>query len=107
MALTDDKQLPGAERKRLQIEHMRGAAREVRLIKLADHCSNIASLPADWPRERKREYLDWSEQVARACAGVRPRSEHEHAARLERAADGDMTGEHRGAGRGGTSTTMR
>jgi guanosine-3',5'-bis(diphosphate) 3'-pyrophosphohydrolase len=84
-ALTDDKQLPKAERKRLQIEHMRGAAREVRLIKLADHCSNVASLPADWPQDRRREYLDWSERVARACAGTDPALEHEHAARLERA----------------------
>ena len=84
-ALTDDKRLPKAERKRLQIEHMRDAAREVRLIKLADHCSNVASLPADWPQDRRREYLDWSERVARACAGANPALEHEHATRLERA----------------------
>jgi guanosine-3',5'-bis(diphosphate) 3'-pyrophosphohydrolase len=85
VALTDDNRLPKAERKRLQIEHMRAAEADVRLIKLADHCSNVASLPAEWPRARRREYLDWSEQVARACAGTHPALEQEHAARLERA----------------------
>jgi guanosine-3',5'-bis(diphosphate) 3'-pyrophosphohydrolase len=87
-ALTDDRLLPKAERKRLQVEHMRAAEAEVRLIKLADHCSNVASLPADWPPERKREYLDWSAEVARACAGTHPALEQEHAARLERARRG-------------------
>ena len=84
-ALTDDKTLSKAERKRLQIEHMRHASDEARCIKLADHCSNIATLPAEWPQERKLEYLDWSEQVARACAGAHPALEREHRVRLERA----------------------
>jgi guanosine-3',5'-bis(diphosphate) 3'-pyrophosphohydrolase len=84
-ALTDDKSLPKLERKRLQIEHMQHASDEVRRIKLADHCSNIATLPDEWPAERKREYLDWSERVAAACAGAHPALEREHRARLERA----------------------
>jgi GTP diphosphokinase / guanosine-3',5'-bis(diphosphate) 3'-diphosphatase len=84
-AVTDDNRLPKAERKRLQVEHMRDAEPEVRWIKLADHCSNVASLPADWSRSRRREYLDWSAQVAGACAGAHPALEQEHAVRLERA----------------------
>jgi GTP diphosphokinase / guanosine-3',5'-bis(diphosphate) 3'-diphosphatase len=84
-ALTDDKNLPKAERKRLQIEHMHTASDDVRCIKLADHCSNIATLPAEWSRERKLEYLDWSAQVAAACAGAQPALEREHRARWERA----------------------
>ena len=83
-ALSDDKSLPKMDRKRVQIEHMRGATNEVRRIKLADHCSNIAALPAAWPRDRQVEYLDWSERVAEACAGAHPALEREYRARLER-----------------------
>lgn len=84
-ALTDDKRLPGTERKRLQIEHMRHAEAPVRLIKLADHCSNVATLPADWSVARKQAYLDWSAAVVQACSGTHAGLEQEHAARLERA----------------------
>jgi GTP diphosphokinase / guanosine-3',5'-bis(diphosphate) 3'-diphosphatase len=84
-AVTDDKRLPKAERKRLQIEHMRSAETAVRLIKLADHCSNVATLPADWSAARRHEYLDWSAEVVRACAGTHAGLEQEHAARLARA----------------------
>jgi guanosine-3',5'-bis(diphosphate) 3'-pyrophosphohydrolase len=84
-AVTDDRRLPKAERKRLQIEHMRHAESDVRLIKLADHCSNVATLPADWSAARRHEYIDWSAEVVRACAGTHAGLEQEHAARLERA----------------------
>jgi guanosine-3',5'-bis(diphosphate) 3'-pyrophosphohydrolase len=84
-AVTDDGRLPKAERKRLQVEHMRHAEPDARLIKLADHCSNVATLPADWSAARRREYLDWSAEVVRACAGTNAGLEQEHAARLERA----------------------
>jgi GTP diphosphokinase / guanosine-3',5'-bis(diphosphate) 3'-diphosphatase len=84
-AVTDDGRLPKAERKRLQIEHMRHAETDARLIKLADHCSNVATLPADWSAARRHEYLDWSAAVVRACAGTHAGLEQEHATRLERA----------------------
>ena len=84
VALSDDKRLPKAERKRLQIEHMLSAESDARLIKLADHCSNVADLPAIWPKERRAQYLDWSEQVAAACRGASPALELEHQRRVER-----------------------
>jgi (p)ppGpp synthase/HD superfamily hydrolase len=84
-AVTDDNRLPKAERKRLQIEHMRHAPNDVRLIKLADHCSNVASLPVAWPVTRQTEYLDWSEKVAAVCAGANAELEREHAGRLKAA----------------------
>jgi (p)ppGpp synthase/HD superfamily hydrolase len=84
-ALTDDKSLPKLERKRLQIEHMHNAGQEVRWIKLADHCSNIAALPDAWPNDRKVGYLDWSEQVAKACSGAHPALEREYRLRLKQA----------------------
>jgi guanosine-3',5'-bis(diphosphate) 3'-pyrophosphohydrolase len=82
-ALTDDRELPKVERKRLQIEHMRDATNDVRRIKLADHCSNVAALPEVWPEERRREYLDWSEKVAQACSGAHPALECEYQARMK------------------------
>jgi guanosine-3',5'-bis(diphosphate) 3'-pyrophosphohydrolase len=84
-ALTDDKRLPKAERKRLQVEHMASACADVRTIKLADHCSNVAELPSDWSRQRQEDYLVWSERVAQACSGASPALDREHAGRLERA----------------------
>ena len=64
--LTDDKALPKAERKRLQIVNApRKPVREV--IKLADKISNVGAIlsspPADWTAQRKREYFDWAKQV--------------------------------------------
>lgn len=82
-SLSDDKTLPQVDRKRLQIEHMHCATDEVRRIKLADLCSNVSATPADWPRNRQIEYLDWSERVAEACSGAHPALEHEYQARLK------------------------
>ena len=81
-SVTDDKSLPKEERKRLQIEHMREAAAETKLIKLADHCSNIVSLPDDWSLERKNQFLDGSERVAIHCFGVSTALDREYRERL-------------------------
>ncbi len=81
-ALTDDKQLPKEVRKELQVEHMRDASACVRLVKLADHTSNVASLPASWPYERRVEFLDWSERVAALCADTSEPLDREYRARV-------------------------
>jgi len=71
--ITDDKQLPKAKRKLLQIEHSPHLSARAKLIKLADKISNIRSIiltpPAEWSLERKREYLDWSDRVVAGCRG--------------------------------------
>lgn len=71
--VTDDRRLPKAERKRLQIEHARHLSSRARQIKLADKISNVRAVteapPVDWPLERRREYLDWTERVAAGCRG--------------------------------------
>jgi (p)ppGpp synthase/HD superfamily hydrolase len=68
--LTDDKSLPKAERKRLQIVNAPKKSPEACLVKLADKTSNVGALstspPADWPDGRKRAYLDWAEAVIEA-----------------------------------------
>ena len=67
MEVTDDKSLPKAERKRLQIAHASQISVRAQVIKLADKISNLrgilASPPADWSVERKREYFEWAKQV--------------------------------------------
>ncbi len=74
--VTDDKNLPRAERKRLQIEHAPHISERARLIKLADKISNVRSVthtpPAKWSLERRQEYLDWTEQVISGLRGANP-----------------------------------
>ena len=71
--VTDDKSLPKAERKRHQIEHAPHLSSRARLVKLADKISNVRSIieapPADWPLERRLEYLDWTENVVAGLRG--------------------------------------
>jgi (p)ppGpp synthase/HD superfamily hydrolase len=79
--VTDDKSLPKAERKRLQIEHAPHASRAAKIIKLADKTSNLramlASPPADWELQRKAEYVDWAGRVVAGCRGACPWLESE------------------------------
>lgn len=71
-SLTDDKQLSRAERRQHVLEHLPHADPATRVIKLADLCSNVASLPSDWAPERAREYLRWAHSAAALCAGTHP-----------------------------------
>jgi GTP diphosphokinase / guanosine-3',5'-bis(diphosphate) 3'-diphosphatase len=74
--VTDDKSLPKAERKRLQIEHSPHMSERARLVKLADKICNLrdiaANPPATWTVERKREYFDWANAVVDGLRGVHP-----------------------------------
>ena len=74
--VTDDKSLPKAERKRLQVEHAPHASRGAKLIKLADKTANlralVASPPPDWPAERRHAYRNWATDVVAGCRGASP-----------------------------------
>ena len=65
--MTDEKSLPKADRKRLQIEHAPHMSRAGALVKLADKISNLrdvaANPPAGWSLERQREYFEWAKAV--------------------------------------------
>ena len=67
LEMTDDKSLPKAERKRLQIEHAQHMSREAALVKLADKICNLrdvaANPPAEWNLERRMEYFEWAKAV--------------------------------------------
>ncbi|HUT49847.1 MAG TPA: HD domain-containing protein [Alphaproteobacteria bacterium] len=75
-AVTDDKALPKSERKRLQIETAPTKPERSRLLKIADKTSNLRDIaadpPADWPPERKNDYIEWAASVVAGCRGVSP-----------------------------------
>ncbi len=76
LEVTDDKSLPKAERKRLQIEHASAASPRAKLVKLADKICNLrdiaSSPPADWPASRKAEYYVWARKVVDGLRGTNP-----------------------------------
>lgn len=65
--VTDDKSLPKAERKRLQVERAPHKSPRAQAIKAADKISNLRSIldspPGDWDDERKREYFTFAKAV--------------------------------------------
>jgi guanosine-3',5'-bis(diphosphate) 3'-pyrophosphohydrolase len=65
--VTDDKSLPKAERKSLQIVHAAKISVRAQAIKLADKISNLRGIlnspPTDWGFQRQREYFEWAKQV--------------------------------------------
>ena len=73
LEVTDDKRLPKAERKRLQVEHAPAASTAAKLVKLGDKICNVRDIthspPPDWPLARRVEYLGWTEQVIAGCRG--------------------------------------
>jgi GTP diphosphokinase / guanosine-3',5'-bis(diphosphate) 3'-diphosphatase len=72
--VTDDKSLPKAERKRLQIEHASHISTSAKLVKLADKICNLRDVanspPADWAVDRKRDYFDWARAVVDRMRGT-------------------------------------
>ena len=68
--LTDDKTLPKAERKRLQVVNAPKKSVRAAVVKIADKMSNLrgilSSPPTDWSVQRRREYFDWARQVVDA-----------------------------------------
>ncbi|WP_220635641.1 HD domain-containing protein [Georgfuchsia toluolica] len=77
--VTDDKSLPKAERKRLQVEHSSAISSGAKLVKLADMICNLRDIltgpPADWSVERQQEYFDWAKAVVEGLRGVHPELE--------------------------------
>ena len=77
--VTDDKLLPKAERKRLQVEHAATLSPEAKLVKLADKTCNLRDVavrpPAHWDLARRREYFDWAKRVVDGVRGAHPRLE--------------------------------
>lgn len=73
-AVTDDKTLPKAVRKQVQIDHAPHLPHAAKLIKLADKICNVQDVsahpPADWSLARRLDYLTWAEAVVAGCRGT-------------------------------------
>ena len=74
--VTDDKTLPKAERKRLQVIKAQGKSPGAKLVKLADKICNLRDIasdpPAEWSAERKRAYFAWAKEVVAGLRGTNP-----------------------------------
>jgi len=74
--VTDDKSLPKAERKRLQVVHAATASPRARQLKIADKICNLRDIteapPADWSAARRGDYIAWAAEVVANCRGVNP-----------------------------------
>lgn len=75
--VTDDTSLPKKTRKQRQVERAPRASSAAKQLKIADKICNIRDIaespPADWSRERKTDYLRWTERVVAGCRGVNPK----------------------------------
>jgi guanosine-3',5'-bis(diphosphate) 3'-pyrophosphohydrolase len=78
--VTDDKALPKAERKRLQVVNAPHKSTQSKQIKIADKIANIRDIlycpPAGWDDKRKRDYVDWTESVFEGLRGVNQKLDH-------------------------------
>lgn len=74
--VTDDKSLPKARRKELQVEHAPHLSRGAQQIKLADKICNVSDMgrckPNGWSNERALQYFDWAERVIAGLRGANP-----------------------------------
>jgi guanosine-3',5'-bis(diphosphate) 3'-pyrophosphohydrolase len=71
---TDDKKLPKADRKRLQVVNAAHKSPEAKLVKIADKTCNLRSIlldpPDGWSLDRQRQYFQWAELVVMGLLGV-------------------------------------
>lgn len=74
--VTDDKSLPQATRKQLQIDHAPHLSDRAKLVKLADKISNLRDMvnspPVNWSLERRRAYFEWAKSVVDQMRGTHP-----------------------------------
>jgi len=74
--VTDDKSLPKATRKQLQVEHAATVSDRAKLVKLADKIANLRDIanspPPDWSLARQQEYCDWGKRVVDQMRGTHP-----------------------------------
>ena len=87
--VSDDKSLPKARRKQLQVETAPLLSAPAKLVRVADKICNIEDVttnpPPDWPLERRREYVAWAARVVDGCRGVNPALEARFDGILQRA----------------------
>lgn len=87
--VSDDKNLPYQERKRLQVINTPRLSEEAKKIKIADKTCNLIDMmedpPQNWSNERKLQYVEWAGQVIEGARGVNPGLEKEFDATRQQA----------------------
>ena len=77
--VTDDKSLPKAQRKLIQIETAATKSPRAKMLKLADKTSNLravaASPPSYWSVKRRIKYVEFARKVVAGLRGVNQRLE--------------------------------
>lgn len=75
-AVTDDKSLPKAERKHLQIQNAPTMSKGAKMVKMADKLYNLNDLmkdpPVEWDQERIDAYFEDGQQVMIGCRDADP-----------------------------------
>lgn len=89
LEVTDDKDLPKARRRELQVEHAPHKSQGAATVKLADKISNIRDVienPATtWDMDRRREYVLWGIAVVAGLRGANGKLEAHFDELVERA----------------------
>ena len=74
--VTDDKRLPGEQRKHLQVTQTPGKSDLAKQLKIADKIANVRDIeeqsPVGWESSRKFRYLEWAAHVVAGCRGTNP-----------------------------------
>jgi guanosine-3',5'-bis(diphosphate) 3'-pyrophosphohydrolase len=74
LEVTDDKNLPKEERKRLQVVHAPHKSTLAKKLKLADKICNVYDIlnhpPGNWSIDRKLDYLTWAENILMGLKGT-------------------------------------
>lgn len=72
--VSDDKALPKAERKRLQVVHAPTLTERAKLVKLADKICNVTDIrttpPEHWSHSRRESYVQWAAEVVSGLRGI-------------------------------------
>jgi (p)ppGpp synthase/HD superfamily hydrolase len=71
--VTDDKELPARQRRKMQIDNISRASVSAKLIRLADKICNLHDLicdpPEQWSLQQLLAYLEWTVRVVNRCRG--------------------------------------
>lgn len=73
LEVTDNMELPYAERKQKQIDKAPFLSDAAKKLKIADKICNIHDIvtyPLSWANERKIAYLEWAKKVVERCKGA-------------------------------------
>jgi GTP diphosphokinase / guanosine-3',5'-bis(diphosphate) 3'-diphosphatase len=72
--LTDDKEMPRAARKLMQMENSGNLSRRAKYVRIADKISNVEDIvhspPARWSLERREDYVTWAGKVVDGLRGA-------------------------------------